>query len=248
MSYEGMEELGRLIAEGRVKIMKDPDHEGLLLIEVPENTEPIAGLHVREISGKLYYTCETYTAPESYFVYINDVSLPEFVDSKSAEQFIREKAIILQLHDLIIIWKKISHVHESITSLTHTENQEAFKIRWNTNLQQGVSSFDVYARGFNNGIQYPNVRMSGPADFQHMRATKKTPEDPELAAEAPTYSKPPLEENEAYGVFARCIAEILMVAVHAAIIRKASRDIIGPTIRNALAELLIMNDSSWRVR
>jgi hypothetical protein len=51
-------------------------------------------------------------------------------------------------------------VHTSLTGLTHAHTGQAFAIVWAEDFSQGVEYHDNYARGFNQGIKYPNIRMS----------------------------------------------------------------------------------------
>lgn len=243
-------ELGQLIAEGKVKIFADPEHEGLILIEVPDHLPLERGLAVREINGKLYYTALAYEAPKNYFEYINDPSLPAFPDTAAAHAFIKETAVHLQLHDLVQLWKNVSVVHESITSLTHIENAKSFSIKWSKRLQNGVDTSDIFIREFNKGIKYPNVATSGLRDFAHLRSVDKHAKNPKAAAEARAIGErhgiPPLTEQDGYGIFTRSICEVLMVAVHGALLRKATQQVIATAIKAGLVDILRDNSCDWR--
>lgn len=180
-----------------------------------------------------------------YFAYLNDASMPPFIGNKHAEQFIYQYAIKQPIGDLIHLWKNLNWVHASITSLTH-KDQASFKIEWSEVLSHGVKFFDVYARNFNQGMLYPNVGMSGLRDFAHIMVVRKgeeTQEAKDFRSSLPDTHI--LSELEGYGVFARSLAECLILAVHAAILKGAEDNLIAGTIKNALVDLLRENQARY---
>lgn len=168
------------------------------------------------------------------------------------EHLIRERCILVPVGVLVKLWEN-SVVHTSLTSLTHETHGDAFRIEWNPALNKGVTHFDVYVRNFNEGIKYPNIRMSGLADFEHLRFVqgphKKLSEDTLRICTSTGFSPlldEILDEISGYAIFTRSIAEALIVAVHSAFIRKCRRAIIGQVIVSALSEVLKENKGDWK--
>jgi hypothetical protein len=138
---------------------------------------------------------------------------------------LREKGILKPISDLLVLWSN-SCVHTSLTALTHEEHGEAFRIQWNSALEKGVVHFDIYARNFNEGIKYSNIRMSGLADFEHLEQVT--------------------QDKIGYALFARSIAEALIVAVHAGINWGCSRALIGKAIMLGLVDTLDGAHGNWK--
>ena len=248
---QAKEELGRLLSDGKLDVIADPENDGLVLIEVPKHLPRVSGFAVRELNGKLYYTALSYRAPKTYFEYINDANAPPFPTPSSAATFIRQTAIECPIHNLVVLWRKVGIVHESITSLTHTAQSRSFSIRWSAHLQDGVDSCDVYVRGFNEGIKWPNVAVSGQLrDFEHLRSVEKECDDPGSAAQfrnsRERSREPSLTEQEGYGVFARSISEVLMVAVHAGLVRKVAPSLISESVCEGLVAALKQSGGDWK--
>jgi len=158
----------------------------------------------------------------------------------------REKALRKPIHDLIVFWKKAGLVHTSLTALTHVD--EAFKVVWSKDLTQGVLDHDTYVRDFNEGIKYPNIRHSGLADFEHLRAVAKPTDEPEKALEAAEiglkHGISALSQREGNAAFARSIAEVLIVAMVAALKWGLERKDVEPVTLATLVALLDENDGN----
>lgn len=197
--------------------------------------------------GLLCASCTADSLPESERALVYDLTrnLDKLRYAAVPEHLILERAILGPVGDLVKIWMHLSAVHTSLTSLTHETHGDAFRIEWNPDLNKGVTHFDVYARNFNEGIKYPNIRMSGLADFEHMRfvqrSHKKLPEDvPRILLDNV------LDEVTGYAMFTRSIAEALIVAIHAAIVHECRRSVIGQIIKFALSEVLKENKGDWK--
>ena len=119
--------------------------------------------------------------------------------------------------DLVAFWREYGAVHTSLTSLTHGHTGKAFSVVWSRILSDGVESHDNFARDFNQGIKYPNIRMSGLADFDHLRAVEKPAEFPAETNELRMIDGHPLSHREGCAAFSRSISEVLIVAMHAAL-------------------------------
>jgi len=137
---------------------------------------------------------------------------------------LREKGILKPVNHLLLLWSN-SYVHTSLTALTHEKLGKAFSVEWNSTLKMGMVHFDVYARNFNEGIKYPNIRMSGLADFEHVEHVD--------------------QDKIGYALFARSIAEVLIVAVHAGINWGCERTLIGKAIMLGLVEILQDQGGNW---
>lgn len=145
-------------------------------------------------------------------------------------------SIQVPIHDLTVIWKRAGMVHSAITSLSHGD-EEPISIRWGPQASDGVVDHHSFARNFNKRIRYPNVRLSGLADFEHMVVVDKAVEDRQR--DFILAPGEPLSLREGYGVFCRSIAEVLIVATHGAVLRGARmRSIIAPIILEVLASLI----------
>jgi Tfp pilus assembly protein PilF/ribosomal protein L37AE/L43A len=169
-----------------------------------------------------------------YFTYLNDVNMPPFINLKHAKHFIYRYSIYKPVSDLISFWKR-GQVHSSITALTHEENTGKFNIIWNKDINQGISEFDVHIRNFNQGILFPNVAMSGLRDLGHVKFVENYFE---TSAATTVQDANVLSEEKGYAIFARSIAECVILAVHSAIIKNADDQIIARTIKKALVDLL----------
>jgi tetratricopeptide (TPR) repeat protein len=193
----------------------------------------------------------------SYFAYLNDEKMPPFINERHAKDFIYNYAIYGPIHNLILFWKEENLVHTSITSLTHEEDGNSFKIEWCKDISQGISQFDVHVRNFNQGISYPNIAISGLRDFSHVKPVNKFTKQcysPQKETVVPgsvgqsvreyfqTNNMTMLTEREGYAIFARSIAECIILAVHSGIIKNAEDSVISQTIKTALVDLLRENE------
>jgi hypothetical protein len=174
-----------------------------------------------------------------YFAYINDPTRPPFISSGHATRFLHDLGVVKPIHDLFKLWLG-GLVHTSITALTHDEST-AFTITWHTLLVHGVVGFDVHARRFNEGIEFPNVGMAGLRDFAHV-VTVETPfvnPEPHLSRSVNSISgRLPLPAHEGLAILARSIAETLIVAVHGGIRGRADDEIISSAIATGLEDVL----------
>ena len=165
--------------------------------------------------------------------------------AKPMVERLRETAIYRPVHELIVFWKKLGIVHTSLTALTHAYRGEAFSIVWADDFSQGVESHDNYARNFNQGIKYPNIRLSGLADFEHIRAVQKPAEEPnenkKFIEICECTGDGPLSHKEGNGVFARSIAEVLIVAMHVANSWGLKRNEVEPVTLETLVSLIREN-------
>jgi FOG: TPR repeat len=224
----------------RVKLSEiDKSHEDREQLEAFARKKQIA------VDEDGYSTALCYTAPMDYFAYINDPATIKA--NEDLIEFLRYHAIIVPLGDLTNLWMNCGLVHTSLTALSH--DADKLFVRWSKNLRGGVVEFATHAREFTQGILYPNVARTGLRDFEHIKnvaASVDVSHSLGWAKLSGEFNKPPLSINEGFEEFTKSIAEGIILAVHASIVHKVPRQLIAPTIREAMCTILGEYDCDYQ--
>ena len=121
---------------------------------------------------------------------------------------------------------------------------------WSEDFALGVEYHDNFARNFNDGIKYPNIRMSGLADFAHLRAVDKPVKFPEHARKfievERSFGSAPLTHREGNAAFVRSISEVLIVAMHASLTWGLRQEDVQQVTCPTLASLIRENEGDDR--
>lgn len=175
-----------------------------------------------------------------HFAYLNDEKMPAFINERHIRDFVGDLSLRRPIEALMKMWREVGLVHGSLTSLSHARDNP-IQIEWGPRATDGVIDHHSFARSFNDGIQYPNISMAGLRDFAHVeQVAKPDVEDPERTLKSLlTVPGDLLTLRQGYGVLCRSIAEVLIVAIHGAILKGVRfRELIGPIIIESLSSLL----------
>ncbi|MFZ3136178.1 MAG: hypothetical protein WA126_02165 [Thermodesulfovibrionales bacterium] len=152
---------------------------------------------------------------------LNPVANP-FALLKLNEQLLALNCHFLPIYksaaDLCSLWQRGNLIHSSLTSLSHHGATNSFQIKWHNNISLGVTDYSNYVRNFREGTRYPNLRMSGLADFEHICRVRRN--------------------SDGYEAFSKSIAELIICAslsCMSEMTRKHAGLIVGVTLAEALA-------------